>query len=204
MKKTPKNEDTNNIDHYYRNNRFFDLLFNTGKLKDLLWSKEAFVSLFFSITLTLLLAYLGITNNPVKGTNSIIPVLNTLYPIIIGGLFGILGFIIGGLAIITGTISVELLTKIIDKNQLKELMSIIFNFYFSGAVTGLTVILAILTSVVTSLQIPFEWYLFIPWSIVLSYFVVFSIIYSIMLLGTCIRILLLKYFILKNDKKSDD
>lgn len=194
-----KRDESNDINYFYIKNRFFNLFFNTRKYKDLLWSKEAFVSLVLSLLMTYLLFYIAETNKSTDGTMSIITVIQLIIPVIIGGMFTQLGLTIGGLALLTGTIGENVITKINKENKIQDLMSIIFNFYFSGAITGVALICSIFVYFLTFIEKPFEWFWFVLITFLLSYITIFSIIYSIMLLGTCIRILLLKYFYLTKE-----
>ncbi|CAH2714779.1 hypothetical protein BACCIP111895_01955 [Neobacillus rhizosphaerae] len=203
MRKPKQELEANDIKYFYLKNRFHDLFFDTKKYKDLLWSKEALFSLLISISLTSLLSYLIFKNHDIEKINPVIPLLQVLLPAIIGGLFTLLGLIIGGLALITGTISEKVIYKINEENNIQDLISIIFNFYFSGAITGFTLVMGIFSFIITYIQMPFKWGLFIPISIILSYFIIFSLTYSVMLLGTCIRILLLRYHTLTKDPNND-
>jgi hypothetical protein len=201
MKKVKLVLDVNDIKYFYTKNRFHNLFFVTKKYKELVWSKEAFLTLILSSLLTWLLSYLISVNNPINGIISVIPILQALFPIVLGGLFSLLGFVIGGLALITGTISEKVILKINEKNNIQHLISVIFNFYFCGAITGFTIILAVFAYIITFVQLPFNWFLFLPGCFIISYFTIFSIIYSVMLLGTCIRILLLRYHTLTSTEE---
>ncbi|MFV9833442.1 hypothetical protein [Bacillus stercoris] len=192
MDKGQGKNDKKDIDYYYQNNRFFNILYSTKKYNDLWRSKEAFISLFLSFGVTLLLWFVLITSKSESGT--FIEVARGLLPVILGGFFSLLGLTIGGLAIITGTIEEEIITKIREERKFESLISVIYNFYFCGALIGFSMVLSILAYLITYIELAFNMYLFWLGSLIFNYFVLFSIIYSVMLLGTCIRIFLLRYF----------
>lgn len=201
----------NSIEFYYQNNRFWKLFWKSKKYRDLLFSKEAFFCLCLSIITTYLLMLIMTEHTSMEldyptvlsselDLKELTDTIRSLLLTIGGGFFSLLGFSVGGLAILTGTISSDVISKIVNKEKIDDLMSVIFNFYMAGAITGFSIILCVITYVFTFTAIEFKIWLFLIWSLVLSYFVYFSIVYSIMLLGTCIRLFLLKHFYTVLDK----
>ncbi|MCA1215907.1 hypothetical protein HUN88_04080 [Bacillus amyloliquefaciens] len=201
MNKEQEKNDKRDIDYYYQKNRFFNILFSTKKYNDLWRSKEALVSLVLSLGITLLLWCVLITSKSENET--FIEVSRSLLPVILGGFFSLLGLTIGGLAIITGTIEEEIISKIREKRKFQSLISIIYNFYFCGALIGFSMVLSILAYIITYMELDFNMFFFLIGSLLFNYFLFFSIIYSVMLLGTCIRIFLLRYFYVNSVNKKD-
>ncbi len=113
--------------------------------------------------------------------------------ITLAGLFGLLGFLIGGLAILTGTLGNKVIKHINENRTIKNLISIIFNFYFAGAIAGLTIVLSLLAYLITYVNLPLNYVFFIVITLVVTHLTYFSLIYSVMLLGTCIRLFILGY-----------
>lgn len=189
-----------NFNYYRKNNRFWDLFKDSGKYKDLWNSKEAGASGILTVLLTtiiilLLMSYnLSVSDDVENLFANIRPLLLTF----IGGFLSVLGFTIGGLALITGTISENVLRNIEEKKKEKSLMNIIFIFYFSGFLNGLNIFLLSSVYLFTLFNYPAKFLLFIGISVPIIYILFFSIIYSIMLLGTCIRIFLLRDYYKEN------
>jgi hypothetical protein len=197
-------EENKTIDYYYNKNRFFNLLDETKKLRELYCSKEAGVSLILSIVITalLLIIFIGseleFFNPSQQQVDNVLELVRGIIIAIVSGLFGLAGFSISALALLTGTIGNEVISKINDKGKIDSLMSVIFNFYFSGFLTGVTIILGLISFLISHIQLPFNPIAFILISLLLSYMAIFSVIYAIMLLGTCIRIFLLRYYYLNH------
>lgn len=198
--------EANDIEFYYKKNRFFNLLFVTRKYKDLYKSKEAFITLILTLItvcfLNLILTHetdisfgiMKVFSEQDYYIESVVEPVRSLLLGVAGGFFSLLGFSIGGLAILTGTIDNSTISNIRTKRKIDHFMSVIFNFYFAGASTGFSIILCLLTYIASFTKIQFNYWTFLIGGFVITYFIYFSIIYSVMLLGTCIRLFLLKYF----------
>ncbi|GBF34173.1 hypothetical protein DCCM_3285 [Desulfocucumis palustris] len=52
-----------------------------------------------------------------------------------------LGFLVGGLAIISGTISNKILKNINAEEKSDHLINVVYAFYFNGALVGFTLVL---------------------------------------------------------------
>ncbi|AYE53513.2 hypothetical protein OEA_28000 (plasmid) [Priestia megaterium NCT-2] len=114
--------------------------------------------------------------------------LNTTF-----GLLGLLGFIISGLAVISGTIGHQVTHKIIKKKKFDSLLSILFSFYFIGRFIGILIVLFILSYFIMGISLKFNIYLYGAISIVLSYSLFFTVFFSVSLLGTCLNMFVLNY-----------
>lgn len=202
--KTKKEQDVKLIDYFYdtKNTKFSNLLLSTKKYKELYNSKEALLSLILSILSGLIWCYL-FNSLDIEAFNQII---NEITLNIFSALIGMLGFIISGLAILTGTINNKIIDKINDKKLIEHLISILYSFYFIGAFIGIGIFAYVFMYMGSfSNIIATNCRVFII-SIVLSYVFCFSILYSIALLGTCLRIFLLGYKfsnITEEDKELD-
>lgn len=123
-----------------------------------------------------------------------------MIPVFIGGMLTILGLSLAGLAIVTSTMGEGFVSIIIKRDKLNTLLSIIFNFYFSGFVIGLTIVSLTISLICIKLPLESNLSLFIILTLINSYLVFFSVIYAVMLLGTCIRLFITKYVIELHDK----
>lgn len=186
-----RNQNNNKIEYYYTNNRYFDYLINTKTYKDFYKSKEAIFSLLFAVITTVMINML-ISSLPASEMNEKIIDLLTLS---IGSMVGLLGFIIGGLALIVGSIGKKMMNAIDNSGNFKELLGIIFRFYFIGSILGASIVINIFTYLIVLFPYCFNKYLSFLLIIINSYLFFFSLISSIMLMGSCIRLMTLQYAI---------
>jgi MFS family permease len=188
MKKVGQ-EETTKIEYFYRHNGFFELLKATKKYKELIGSTEALVSLILSIIFTVAFYFIS---GPLS-EDKFNELIRSLLLNITAGLISVLGFTVGALAIMSGTISNRLVNKVVEEEKIKYLMGVIYSFYFSGVVIGCTIISFLFMYLISYSNLQVTAIAMIGVSMFLSYFFWFSIIYSIALLGTCVRIFLLNY-----------
>jgi hypothetical protein len=177
------------IEYYYSKNSFFDFLKNTDTHKDLYWSKEAFFCLILSCFVTYLLFSL-ISISPTEQTSE---QLRNLLGILIGALVGLLGFVIGGLALIVGSIGKKMIDFISSKEQFSELLGIVFRFYYIGSILGAATVIHLVSYIVLLLPTNFNFVLSVIALFLNSYAFLFSLLSSIMLMGSCIKLMLLQY-----------
>lgn len=192
-KETKKNKD---IEYFYDKNRFINFLSETKMYKELYSSREALISFVIASFFTFLLYFI------LKNTNDFNALIEHFFNLIglsISGLFGLLSFVVCGLALIVGSIGTKIIKVIDSKKKFISLLRIIFRFYFVGAVIGFTIILDLLFYVVLLIPIELNYCAFIIGCLFLFYCLFFSIISAIMLMGSCIRLLLLEYSINEKD-----
>lgn len=188
-----------------KNQRFF-YLYKKLKLKDQklmhLLCLENISKFFFknrigrySALITLTLIILESTAYCFDG-NVIVNKFFSLIETLISSQIGLLAFIIAGVTILIGSLSNEML-EIIDRNNVAEyLLDLLFSFYYIAAFIGLSIVLLIFTYVFILIPLPHKWCMFLMFlifSIFNTFFVIYSLIYSVSLIGTCIRMFLLKY-----------
>lgn len=180
-----------NVDDFYgiKNSSFFYLLRTTRKWKELFNQKEAIISLIFSIVSLLVLRFVYNT----EGINTFVIVIQNLLIGILSGFISLLGFIISGLAIFTGTITDKIVKKINNDKKIEHLIGILYSFYFIGAIIGITICLFVISYIMTYTKLEINNVILCSIVLILSYLFCFSILYSIALLGTCLRIFLLNY-----------
>ena len=184
-------------DFDYKEVQFHRLLKSTGKWKELFTQKESVVSAIVSIGIVLSLTHLFETIS-IESFNDL---LLNLLSIAITTIIGLLGFIISGIAIFTGTITNKLVSNIESDEKAQSLIGILFSFYFIGAVIGVTIIgyffmyiFAYSTISISSERIYIIGFL-------LSYLYIFSIFYSISLIGTCLKLFFVSYKYSDESKK---
>jgi len=193
----------NHIEDYFstKNTKFLSLLFNTKKWKELYNQTESKISFLFTLVIMGML-YIVYQNSEF---DTFMELIQNLLQIAIESSIGMLGFIISGLAIFTGTITNRLVKNINNDEKADALIGILFSFYFIGAVIGLSIVIYIVTYIIIFSNFIFR----IPWflisAFIVSYFFLYNIFYSISLLGTCLRLFFVSYKYsdeIKNDKDS--
>ncbi len=201
-KKTKHNtKDKALIDYFYKTKHtsFFSLLISSGKYKEVCRSKESLVSFITSmassIIWTKIFNYVNIDefNEVIRNTTMAI----------FASLIGLLGFAISGLAILTGTITNKVISKINEDKLITHLINVLYSFYFIGAFIGISIMSFIAMYLMSFPDIVATNFSVIILSFLLSYLFSFSIFYSIALLGTCLRIFLLSYKFTHNDDNKE-
>lgn len=183
-------------DFNYKEIKFYSLLKSTAKWKEIFTQKESAISALVSIVITAAITYLFYTI-PIAKFNDLL--INVLY-IAISTIVSLLGFIIAGIAIFTGTITNKLVSNIDKEGKAHSLIGILFSFYFIGALIGVTVVGLILMYLFSYSMISVSLLLIIIIGFLLSYFYIFSIFYSISLIGTCLKLFFVSYKYSDDDK----
>lgn len=173
------------VEDYFstKETRFFTLLLKTEKWKELYSQAESMASIVISMGFIVFVYFVYHNIEFNKFINMIMQIMQ----ILIGAATGMLGFIISGLAIFTGTITDKLVKAIDSDEKIDGLVGILFSFYFIGAIIGFSILVYIVSYVLLWIDLPFALCPFFIISIVVSYLFTFSILYSVSLLGTCIR-----------------
>ncbi|TVV27241.1 hypothetical protein FO438_04635 [Weissella cibaria] len=178
------------IGDYKDKDRFLKLFFCLGTAKDLYWSKEALISLVLSILSTVIIL--------MNYQSSLKSDALSLIGLVISGFFAMLGFLIGGLALTIGTLSDDLIRKVDLNGAAKPLMNLIFRFYLIGVVLLFNTINFFFIFLVLIFKFNINKYVWIAWLLGSNYFLFFGLIASVMLMGTNIRILILKSLFLQS------
>lgn len=197
MGKKSTNE-TDTFEYYLQHDRFINFLKSTKLYKGIYLSKEGIISLLFSSIVTAYIYFLISNFTKINITISLKEILR----IILGGSFGMLGFLISGLAIITSCFDQKMIS-IIDKAQkYRHLLAIVFQFYYVGFIIGVLITISLLDYFL--LFLPFK--INIGWLILLTfingYLFFYALIVTIMLLGTTIRLMNLRYYFWKKQGKN--
>lgn len=186
-----KQYQSNSIEDYFstKKTKFWTLLKSTGKWKELFNQTESIFAIILSIVFVCIL-YIIYHNTSFTVFNEM---LLDIMRLLISASAGMLGFIISGLAIFTGTITNKLVKNINSDEKIDGLIGILFSFYFIGAIIGSAIIVYLIFFLLLWSELNFSFCAFLMGAIVVSYLFVFSVLYSVTLLGTCIRIFLVSY-----------
>lgn len=186
-----KMKNQNSIENYFssKKTKFWSLLVETEKWKELYDQVESKISVVLSLMITGIMVLVYHKSD----FNNFYELMSNLLQILIESSVGMLGFIISGLAIFTGTITTRLVKNINSDQKIDSLIGILFSFYFIGAVVGLGIIIYLVTYIFLFSNYEFRLYKLILLSMVCSFLYMFSILYSISLLGTCLRLFLVSF-----------
>lgn len=190
MKKERKKRQPNNIEEFdYEATKFWNLLRTTEKWKEIYNQSESIIALVVSLIIIGILIFLYKSISADDIGNLIREIVN----IGLNSLVGLLGFIISGIAIFTGTITNKLVKNINSENKALSLIGILFSFYYIGVVIGITVTLYIIMYLFTYSYIQVDVVKICSIGMVLAYFYFYSLFYSISLIGTCLKLFFVSY-----------
>lgn len=178
-----------NIEYFYKKNRYIDFLRNTNAYRDIYCSKEAAVSFILTVLTSLIIGCIIYLNPSAETSDKLIDLIGLL----IGSIIGLLGFVIGGLALIVGSIGKRMISIIDENGKFTMLLSIIFRFYFIGSILGVATVIHLISYLVLLFPNEFNICLVVIFLLLNGYSFFFSLISSIMLMGSCIRLMLLQY-----------
>ena len=177
--------------------RFLDYLKATKVYKEIWSSKEGIISAVLSIFMMFFLGFIFTCIPKYNPTEDLLSVLG----IIISGSFGLLGFLVGGMALIVGSISDDML-DIIDKGeQFPALLSIVFRFYYDGAIIGLLILVSLVSYFMLMLPMLYRKFFVYFLGFINSYLFFYTLLLSVMLLGTSIRLMILRHALVKKNQK---
>lgn len=154
---------------------------------------EVYFSVLCSLLITSVVSIFAFTNIQVGKTDTIVTTTQNILLNATFGLLGMLGFIISGLAIISGTIGYKVTRQMIIEEKFKSLLSILFSFYYIGRFVGILIIFFIGAYFSLGISLPFNLYFYLIVCLALSFSLFFAIFFSVSLLGTCINMFVLNY-----------
>lgn len=106
-------------------------------------------------------------------------------------LISFLGFIVTGLAILTGAISSKIIKRLQDRNKMRALEKILLSFYLIGLVSAFLTAVIFILHFISILQIHSVLFIDIIIFSIISYFIVFTIFYAVKLIGNCLELFLI-------------
>ena len=165
------------------------MLRNSKKYRDLYKTIEGRVSILSSVVLSCFIARYLVAK-PVEDINDFLMNISLIF---IPCLIALLGITFTGLAFVSGTVSLKATKNLLKKNKIQSLISIFFTFYFLGWIIAITIFLYIVVFIaaISDFVINF-WTAFII-SLLIIYFTLFIILYSVGLFDTCIKIFFVNY-----------
>lgn len=186
-------------DFNYKEVQFHNLIRSTGKWKELFSQKECVVSAILAVGVVIVLFYLYNTIS----LGEFNELLKNIINLAISTLVGLLGFIISGIAIFTGTITNKLVKNIESDKKAESLIGILFSFYYIGAIIGITVVGYIFMYLFSYSQLPVSTLSICCIGFGLGYLYIYSIFYSISLIGTCLKLFFVSYRYYEPEQKED-
>ena len=167
----------------------FQKLVTLKKYKDLfdLKSIECVVALISSVLVGILL----VVWNFCEDCNEIVNSLLSLIDGIGIALIGFLGFIVTGLAILTGAISSKIVKRLQSRNKMQTLERILLSFYLLGIVSAFIILLSLTLHFIIELPINTQLFLAVIVAVLYSYFTIFSIFYAVKLIGNCLELFII-------------
>ncbi len=103
-------------------------------------------------------------------------------------MIGFLGFIVTGLAILTGAISSKVVKRLQSRHKAQALEKILLSFYLLGLSSSVIVVLSFIFHFMRDIPIKSILQLNIILLSITSYLVVFSIFYAVKLIGNCLEL----------------
>lgn len=103
-------------------------------------------------------------------------------------LIGFLGFIVTGLAILTGAISSKVVQVINSIGKKERLDKILLSFYFLGVITLMDILLTLCGNAVILLDIAISKVVLYIYCFITTYCIVFVLAYAVKLIGNCLDI----------------
>lgn len=191
------NNKSENFEYFLEHDRLLDYLKASKTYREIYSSKEGILSLALSCIITAYILILVIGFPKLNITNKLTNVLE----VILGGGFGLLGFLVGGMAIIVGSIDQSTITIIDKAGKYKSLLSIVFRFYYDGLIIGILIITGITNYFLLMLPLKFNLFFLGLFTFFNSFLFFYSLILSVMLLGTAIRLMNLNHKFYEDKKK---
>ncbi len=109
-------------------------------------------------------------------------------------LIGFLGFIVTGLAILTGAISSKVVKRLQDRNKIQSLEKILLSFYLLGLINAIIIIFSFIFHFLGNLPYNSMWQFDLLLLSFISYSITFSIFYAVKLIGNCLEL----FYIISN------
>lgn len=126
-----------------------------------------------------------------ENCNDIVNAMVTLIDALGIALIGFLGFIVTGLAILTGAISSKIVKRLQVRNKMESLDRILLSFYLVGIVSAFIVLLSLILHFIIALPMDAHLVLVIIVSTIYSYFFVFTVFYAVKLIGNCLELFII-------------
>lgn len=107
---------------------------------------------------------------------------------------GFLGFIVTGLAILTGAISSTVVKKLQERSKIESLEKILLSFYLLGLVSAFIIVISLILHFINLLHYNSILLINITLLSFISYLIIFAILYAVKLIGNCLEL----FYIISN------
>ncbi|MED4126739.1 hypothetical protein [Shouchella miscanthi] len=168
-----------------------------------IWKPQSYLAIIFASSISFILYYLYWGD--ITAQSHLNEMIRNLLLTSSLALIGVLGLLISGLAILTGTINSKIVEQMYIKNKYDDLMSIFCSFYHLGITVSLNIFLSILIYfLIPILDNANQPYLIITSLFWLSSYIFFFIIlYVVHLLKSCIAVFEISYIYSKEEVLQD-
>lgn len=103
-------------------------------------------------------------------------------------LIGFLGFIVTGLAILTGAISSKVVRRLKDRNKMDILERILLSFYLIGLISAFLIVSAFILHFTIAIPVKSILVIDIIFMTIFSYLITFTFFYAVKLIGNCLEL----------------
>ena len=175
----------------------FKKLLKLKKYRDLIDFKsiECVVALVSTIIFNVIIFVWKYYDDSNDIVNAIVPLTDTIGI----ALIGFLGFIVTGLAILTGAISSKIVKRLQERNKMQTLERILLSFYLLGIISAFVILLSFFLHFLRELPIDSYWIIVLILGTIYAYFTVFTVFYAVKLIGNCMEL-----FIIINEMQITD
>lgn len=167
----------------------FKKLISLGKFKDLIDYKGLEVPI--SVFATLFVEIILLIWNRHETLNKILSALDSTITGIGFAMIGFLGFVVTGLAILTGAISSKIVKRLKVRKKMNALERILLSFYLLGFVCAMVILCSLIFHLFILLPLDTCLIVIIIVVAIYSYFTCFAIFYAVKLIGNCLELFLL-------------
>ena len=167
----------------------FKKIYTLKKYKDLFDFKS--IECVVSLISTIIFEGILLIWNIYQSCNDIVSAMVSMIDGIGIAFIGFLGFIVTGLAILTGAISSKIVKRLQSRNKMQALDRILLSFYLLGLVSAFIILVSLLLHFVMALPIDANIIVVIIVSAIYSYFTIFSIFYAVKLIGNCLELFMI-------------
>ncbi len=160
--------------------------------------KQIYIPLVFSVLISIFIYSLQLDDNQIN------ELLKNFSLYMFSSFIGILGFLIGGMAIITGTLNTKII-EIVEKNDfVEEIKGILFSFYFIGAFVLMNIISYIILYFLAFSSYPISNFYIISITGIFTFFTLFVLFYCFSLISTCISMVTIIHKLSKLENKNEE
>ena len=183
-----------NAKNFHHFHSFLSLLLTTRKYRVFYQSTESRLALLLATLFGIYICHLSTTTIFIAAINNIIPSL-------ILGMFLLLSILMLGLALLCKLFANDVVIRIDKDHKTNSLTSILFSFYFAAVIVAIALVMLFFTTLAMTSYTFMSFNMLFACTIIISYLVLFSIIYTVSLFGTCINAFFLTISI---ESKKDD